>query len=82
MCRGQAIGPPSPPTPLTQISNPAAITPTASFAKDLNLDSLDTVEVVVAIEEEFGIEIPDKEADEIKSVNQAVEYILAQPDGE
>lgn len=65
---------------LTQISNPAAITPTASFAKDLNLDSLDTVEVVVAIEEEFGIEIPDKEADEIKSVNQAVEYILAQPD--
>ncbi|AOW04079.1 acyl carrier protein-like protein [Yarrowia lipolytica] len=63
-----------------KISNPAAITPTASFAKDLNLDSLDTVEVVVAIEEEFGIEIPDKEADEIKSVNQAVEYILAQPD--
>jgi len=42
---------------------------------------LDTVEVVMAIEEEFSIEIPDKEADAIHSVNQAVEYILSQPDG-
>ncbi|EAU36234.1 predicted protein [Aspergillus terreus NIH2624] len=50
------------------------------FANDLGLDSLDTVEVVMAIEEEFSIEIPDKEADAIHSVDKAVEYILAQPD--
>ncbi|KAK1141133.1 mitochondrial acyl carrier protein [Aspergillus melleus] len=51
------------------------------FSNDLGLDSLDTVEVVMAIEEEFSIEIPDKEADAIHSVDKAVEYILAQPDG-
>ncbi|KAJ4320560.1 mitochondrial acyl carrier protein [Neodidymelliopsis sp. IMI 364377] len=51
------------------------------FHNDLGLDSLDTVEVVMAIEEEFSIEIPDKQADAIHSVKQAVEYILAQPDG-
>nr|POE77872.1 acyl carrier protein, mitochondrial [Quercus suber] len=50
------------------------------FTNDLGLDSLDTVEVVMAIEEEFSIEIPDKEADAIHSVTQAVDYILAQPD--
>ncbi|KAH6643945.1 acyl carrier protein-like protein [Boeremia exigua] len=50
------------------------------FHNDLGLDSLDTVEVVMAIEEEFSIEIPDKEADVIHSVKQAVEYILRQPD--
>ncbi|KAF2273927.1 ACP-like protein [Westerdykella ornata] len=50
------------------------------FNNDLGLDSLDTVEVVMAIEEEFSIEIPDKEADAIHSVKQAVDYILAQPD--
>ncbi|KAJ2992943.1 hypothetical protein NUW58_g1997 [Xylaria curta] len=56
------------------------IKPTAHFSNDLALDSLDTVEVVMAIEEEFSIEIPDKEADAIHSVNQAVDYILSQPD--
>ncbi|KAF2739384.1 acyl carrier protein [Polyplosphaeria fusca] len=50
------------------------------FHNDLGLDSLDTVEVVMAIEEEFSIEIPDKEADAIHSIKQAVDYILAQPD--
>ncbi|KAF2134657.1 acyl carrier protein [Dothidotthia symphoricarpi CBS 119687] len=50
------------------------------FHNDLGLDSLDTVEVVMAIEEEFSIEIPDKEADAIHSVKQAVDYIQAQPD--
>ncbi|ORY00714.1 acyl carrier protein [Basidiobolus meristosporus CBS 931.73] len=45
------------------------------FNKDLGLDSLDTVEVVMAIEEEFSVEIPDKDADEIKTVAQAIEYI-------
>ncbi|KAL5120955.1 mitochondrial acyl carrier protein [Pleosporales sp. CAS-2024a] len=51
------------------------------FHNDLGLDSLDTVEVVMAIEEEFSIEIPDKEADAIVSVKHAVDYITAQPDG-
>ncbi|KHJ32509.1 putative acyl carrier protein [Erysiphe necator] len=57
------------------------ISPTAHFLNDLGLDSLDTVEVVMAIEEEFSIEIPDKDADSINTVDQAVKYILAQPDG-
>ncbi|KAK9457685.1 acyl carrier protein-like protein [Dipodascopsis uninucleata] len=63
-----------------KITSPEKITPEATFANDLGLDSLDTVEVVMAIEEEFSIEIPDKEADEIKSVGQAIDYILAQSD--
>ncbi|ROW02424.1 hypothetical protein VMCG_06033 [Cytospora schulzeri] len=58
------------------------IKPTAHFANDLGLDSLDTVEVVMAIEEEFSIEIPDKDADTIHSVDKAVEYILSQPDAQ
>lgn len=45
------------------------LTPTANFTKDLGLDSLDTVEVVMAVEEEFAIEIPDQEADAINAVN-------------
>ncbi|ERF74864.1 hypothetical protein EPUS_03248 [Endocarpon pusillum Z07020] len=56
------------------------ITATAHFGNDLGLDSLDTVEVVMAIEEEFSIEIPDKEADAIHSIDQAVSYICSQPD--
>ncbi|KAI1485920.1 acyl carrier protein [Biscogniauxia mediterranea] len=63
-----------------KVNDPANIKPTAHFSNDLGLDSLDTVEVVMAIEEEFSIEIPDKDADAIHSVNQAVEYILNQPD--
>ncbi|PHH75322.1 hypothetical protein CDD80_2478 [Ophiocordyceps camponoti-rufipedis] len=56
------------------------ITPTAHFANDMGLDSLDAVEVVMAIEEEFSIEIPDKDADAIHSVKEAVQYIMNQPD--
>ncbi|CAO3565069.1 unnamed protein product [Mortierella alpina] len=52
----------------------------ANFNSDLGLDSLDTVEVVMAIEEEFSIEIPDKDADEIKSAAQAVEYVSKRDD--
>ncbi|WFD37795.1 mitochondrial acyl carrier protein [Malassezia japonica] len=60
--------------------DPSTITPTASFTGDLGLDSLDSVEVVMAIEEEFNIEIPDAEADNITTVNQAVDYIAHTPD--
>jgi len=63
-----------------KVSDPSKLSPTAHFSNDLGLDSLDTVEVVMAIEEEFSIEIPDKEADAIHSVDKAVNYILAQPD--
>ena len=49
------------------------------FTKDLGLDSLDTVEVVMAFEEEFQLEIPDDEADKIASCQQAIEYISQHP---
>jgi acyl carrier protein len=48
---------------------------TASFADDLGADSLDTVELVMALEEEFGTEIPDDEAAEITTIQQAIDYI-------
>ncbi|GAB7341158.1 hypothetical protein MBLNU457_7454t1 [Dothideomycetes sp. NU457] len=63
-----------------KVSDASKLGPNSHFTNDLGLDSLDTVEVVMAIEEEFSIEIPDKEADAIHSVNQAVEYIMSQPD--
>jgi acyl carrier protein len=47
----------------------------ASFTEDLGADSLDIVELVMAFEEEFGIEIPDEEAEKISNVREAVEYI-------
>ncbi|GJE87604.1 acyl carrier protein [Phanerochaete sordida] len=56
------------------------LTATATFSEDLGLDSLDAVEVVMAVEEEFQIEIPDAEADEIKTVGQAIDYIAKTPD--
>ena len=49
----------------------------ASFIDDLGADSLDTVELVMALEEEFKTEIPDEEAENINTVNQAIEYINA-----
>ena len=55
------------------------VTETSKFGDDLGLDSLDAVEVVMAIEDEFAIEIPDAEADKILSVEDAVKYIAAHP---
>ena len=51
------------------------VTPDASFVDDLGADSLDTVELVMAFEEEFGIEIPDDAAESIVTVGDAVKYI-------
>ena len=51
------------------------VTPTASFVDDLGADSLDTVELVMAFEENFGIEIPDEDAEKITTVKDAVSYI-------
>ena len=51
------------------------VTDTASFVDDLGADSLDTVELVMALEEEFGIEIPDEDAEKMTSVGEAVRYI-------
>jgi acyl carrier protein len=51
------------------------VTPEASFVDDLGADSLDTVELVMALEEEFGIEIPDEDAEKISSVKDAISYI-------
>jgi len=47
----------------------------ASFTDDLGADSLDTVELVMALEEEFGIEIPDEDAEKMSTVSQAIQYI-------
>ena len=51
------------------------VTAEASFVDDLGADSLDTVELVMALEEEFGIEIPDEDAEKITRVKEATEYI-------
>jgi len=55
--------------------NQDQITKEASFIDDLGADSLDTVELVMALEEEFGIEIPDEEAEKITKVGEAIDYI-------
>jgi len=51
------------------------VTPDASFVEDLGADSLDTVELIMAFEEEFGVEISDDEAEKIRKVRDAVDYI-------
>ena len=51
------------------------VTPEASFVEDLGADSLDTVELIMAFEEEFGVEISDDEAEKIRKVKDAVDYI-------
>ncbi len=55
--------------------DPEEVTPDASFVEDLGADSLDTVELVMALEEEFGVEIPDEDAEKIQKVGDAIEYI-------
>lgn len=52
------------------------VVPSASFIDDLNADSLDIVELVMTIEKEFDIEIPDDEAEKIRTVQDAVDYIV------
>jgi acyl carrier protein len=54
---------------------PEEVTPQASFIEDLGADSLDTVELVMALEEELGIEIPDEDAEKMTTVGDAVKYI-------
>ena len=51
------------------------VVPTASFVEDLNADSLDLVELIMSLEEEFGMEISDEEAEKIVTVRDAVDYI-------
>ena len=55
----------------------AEVTPEASFVEDLGADSLDTVELVMAFEEAFNIEIPDEDAEKIATVQNAIDYITA-----
>ena len=55
--------------------DPEQVTHEASFVDDLGADSLDTVELVMALEEEFDLEIPDEDAEKITTVGEAIEYI-------
>ncbi|XVE76786.1 hypothetical protein DITRI_Ditri13aG0008500 [Diplodiscus trichospermus] len=59
--------------------DPSKVKPNVHFQNDLGLDSLDNVEIVMALEEEFKLEIPDKEADKIDSCHLAIEYIYNHP---
>ena len=56
---------------------PEQVKPEAQFVNDLGADSLDTVELIMALEEEFDIEIPDEQAEKIKTVGEAIEHIKA-----
>ena len=60
---------------------PEKVTPEASFVEDLGADSLDTVELVMAFEEEFGMEIPDEEAEKLQTVGDAINYIQSHAQG-
>jgi acyl carrier protein len=56
------------------------VTNDASFVEDLGADSLDTVELVMAFEEEFGIDIPDEDAEQLRTVGDAVDYMAKRAD--
>jgi len=62
--------------------NAEQVTPEASFIEDLGADSLDTVELVMAFEEEFGAEIPDEEAEKLLTVGAVIDYLKAKGLGE
>jgi acyl carrier protein len=55
--------------------NPEQVTESASFIEDLGADSLDTVELVMAFEEDFGVEVPDEDAEKLQTVGNVIEYI-------
>ena len=54
---------------------PDQVTPEAKFIEDLGADSLDTVELIMALEEEFGVEVPDEQAEKLTTVGDVVKYI-------
>jgi acyl carrier protein len=58
--------------------DPEKVTAEASFVEDLGADSLDTVELVMAFEEEFGVDIPDEDAEQMRTVGDAIKYLKAQ----
>jgi acyl carrier protein len=62
--------------------NPEQVTPEASFIEDLGADSLDTVELVMAFEEEFGAEIPDEDAEKLTTVGAVIKYLTEKGFGE
>ena len=57
------------------------ITPDATFEEDLEVDSLGVVELLMALEDEFGVTIPDEEAEDITTVSEAVDVVMAKRDG-
>jgi acyl carrier protein len=61
---------------------PEKVTNDASFVEDLGADSLDTVELVMAFEEEFGIDIPDEDAEQMRTVGDAISYLRDKSGGE
>jgi len=62
--------------------DPEKVTGEASFVEDLGADSLDTVELVMAFEEEFGVDIPDEDAEQMRTVGDAITYLKAQMEEE
>jgi len=60
---------------------PEKVTDDASFVEDLGADSLDTVELVMAFEEEFGVDIPDEDAEQMRTVGDAIKYLKENREG-
>ena len=60
---------------------PEKVTDDASFVEDLGADSLDTVELVMAFEEEFGLDIPDEDAEQMRTVGDAIKYLKENREG-
>ena len=60
---------------------PDKVTDDASFVEDLGADSLDTVELVMAFEEEFGVDIPDEDAEQMRTVGDAIKYLKEKSKG-